>query len=58
VFKSSKLLISDIADSIDENIIKYIFCEDYKVCNEDDEDSEDNEDNEENSEDTDCKESS
>jgi len=57
VFKLSKLLISDIADSADRNIMKCIFYEDCKVCNEDDEDSEDNKDDKEDSEDIDYKES-
>jgi len=58
MFKLSKLLISDIADSADENMMRCIFYEDCKVCNEDDEDNEDNEDDEEDSEDMNCKESS
>jgi len=58
MLKLSELLISDIADSVDEDIIKCIFYEDYEVCNEDNEDSEDNKDNEEDSEDINCEESS
>jgi len=64
VLKLSKLLISNTVDSIDKDVMKCIFYEDCKVCNEDDEDSEDNEDNENNennkedSEDMNCKESS
>jgi len=58
VFKLSELLTSDIADSIDENVIKCIFYEDCEVCDEDNEDNEDNKDNEEDSEDMNCRESS
>ncbi len=58
MFKLSELLISNIVDSADRNVMKCIFYEDYKVCNEDNKDSEDNEDNEEDSKDTDCRESS
>jgi len=58
MLKSSKLLTNDIVNSADEDVMKYIFYEDCKVCNEDDEDSEDNEDNEEDSEDMNCEESS
>ncbi len=58
MLKLSKLLISDIADSADENIIKCIFYEDCKVCDEDDEDNKDNKDNKEDSEDINCEESS
>jgi len=58
VLKLSKLLTSDIADSADRDMIKCVFYEDCKVCNEDDEDSEDNEDDEEDSEDMNCEESS
>ncbi len=56
--ESSKLLISDTADSADENVMRCIFYEDCKVCDEDDEDDEDNEDDEEDSEDMNCEESS
>jgi len=55
VLKLSKLLRSNIVDSVDRNVIKCIFYEDYEVCNED---NKDNEDNEEDSEDMNCKESS
>jgi len=58
VFKLNELLTNDIADSTNENVMKYIFYEDCKVCSEDDKDNEDNKDNEEDSEDTDCEESS
>ena len=58
MLKLSKLLISDIADSADENIMKCIFYEDCKVCDEDDEDNKDNKDNKEDSEDINCEESS
>jgi len=58
VLKSSKLLISDTADSADENVMKCVFYEDCKVCDEDDEDNEDNKDDEEDSEDMNCEESS
>jgi len=57
VLKLSKLLISNIADSVDRNIIKYVFYEDCKVCSEDDKNNEDNEDDEEDSKDMNCKES-
>jgi len=58
IFKLSKLLISGTADSADKNIIKCIFYEDCRVCNEDDEDNEDNKNNKKDSENTDCEESS
>ncbi len=64
MFKLSKLLTNDTADSADENIMRYVFYEDCRVYNEDDEDNEndedneDNKDNEENSEDMNCRESS
>ncbi len=58
MFKLSKLLTSDIADSADRNVIKCIFYADCKVCSKDDEDNEDNKDSEEDSKDIDCKESS
>jgi len=58
VLKLSKLLISDTADSADEDVMKYIFCKDCRVWDEDDEDSKDDEDDEENSEDMNCEESS
>jgi len=58
VLKSSKLLISDTADSADKNVMKCVFYEDCKVCDEDDEDNEDNKDDEEDSEDMNCEESS
>ena len=64
MFKLSKLLTNDIADNADKDVMKCVFYEDCKVCdeddedNEDDEDSEDNEDDEEDSEDMNCKESS
>jgi len=58
VFKLSELLTSNIVDSVDRNVMKYIFYKDCEVYNEDDEDSEDNEDDEEDSEDIDCEESS
>ncbi len=58
MFKLSKLLINNIADSADKNMIKYIFYEDCRVCDEDDEDSKDNKDDEEDSKDIDCEESS
>jgi len=57
VFKLSKLLISDTADSVDENVMRCVFYEDCKVCNEDDEDNKDNKDDKEDSEDMNCKES-
>jgi len=58
VLKSSKLLVSDIADSADRDVMRCVFYEDCKVCNEDDENNEDNEDDEEDSEDMNCEESS
>ncbi len=58
VFKLSKLLTSNTADSADENVMKCIFYEDCKVCSEDNEDNENNEDDEEDSEDMNCRESS
>ncbi len=58
MFKLSKLLTSNIADSADKNVMKCIFCEDCKVYNEDDEDSENNKDDEKDSEDMNCEESS
>ncbi len=58
MFKLNKLLTNDTVDSADKNVMKCVFYEDCKVCNEDDEDSKDNKDDEENSEDTDCEESS
>jgi len=58
MFKLSKLLINNIADSADKNMIKYIFYEDCRVCDEDDEDSKDNKDDKEDSKDIDCEESS
>jgi len=57
MLKLSKLLINDIADSVNEDMMKYVFYKDYKVCNEDDEDSEDNEDNEEDNKNINCRES-
>ncbi len=57
MFKLSKLLINDIVDSADENVMKCVFYEDCRVCDEDDEDNEDNKDDEEDSEDMNCKES-
>ncbi len=58
MFKLNKLLINDTADSADRNVIKCVFYEDCKVCDEDDEDNEDNKDDEEDSEDINCEESS
>ena len=58
MFKLSKLLTSNIADSADKNVMKCIFYEDCKVYNEDDEDSENNKDDEKDSEDMNCEESS
>ena len=58
MLKSSKLLISDTVDSIDEDVIKCVFYEDCRVCDEDDEDNEDDKDNEKDSEDMNCEESS
>ncbi len=58
MFKLSKLLTSNIVDSADRNVIKYVFCKDCEVCSEDDEDNEDNENDKEDSEDMNCKESS
>jgi len=64
VLKLSELLTSNIVDSVDRDVMRYVFCEDCKDFSEDDEndeddeDSKDNEDDEEDSEDTDCKESS
>jgi len=58
VLKSNKLLINDTVDSADEDVIKCVFYEDYKVCDEDNEDSENNKDDEEDSEDMNCEESS
>ncbi len=55
MLKLSKLLTSNIADSVDRNVIKCIFYEDCEVYSED---NEDNEDNKEDSEDMNCKESS
>ena len=54
----NKLLTSDIADSADENVIKCIFYEDCRICDEDNEDDEDNKDDEKDSEDMNCEESS
>jgi len=61
IFKLSKLLTNDIADSADRNVTECVFYEDCKVCSEDDEDNEDNEDSKdskEDSKDIDCEESS
>jgi len=58
MFKLSKLLINDTADSADRDVIKCIFYKDCEVCNEDDEDSENNEDDKEDSENMNCEESS
>jgi len=58
MLKLSKLLISDTVDSADKDMIKCVFYEDCKVCDENDEDSEDNKNNEKDSEDMNCKESS
>ncbi len=58
MLKLSELLTSNTVDSANKDVMKCIFYEDCKVCNEDDEDNEDNKDNEEDSEDTDCRESS
>jgi len=58
VFKLSKLLTSDTADSADENVMKCIFYEDCKVCSEDNKDNKDNKDDEKDSEDMNCEESS
>jgi len=44
MLKLNKLLTSNTADSVDENVMRYVFYEDCKVCDEDDEDSEDNKD--------------
>jgi len=58
VLKLSKLLTSNTVDNADENVMKYIFYEDCKVCSEDNENNEDNKDDEEDSEDMNCRESS
>ncbi len=58
MLKLSELLTSNTVDSANKDVMKCIFYEDCKVCNEDDEDNENNKDDEEDSEDTDCRESS
>jgi len=58
MFKLSKLLTSNTADSADRDVIRCVFYEDCRVCNEDDENNEDNKDDEEDSEDMNCEESS
>jgi len=58
VLKLNKLLTNDTVNSADRDVIKCIFYEDCKVCNENNEDNKDNKDDEEDSEDIDCEESS
>ncbi len=58
MLKLNKLLINDTVDSADKDIMKYVFYEDCKVCDEDNEDNKDNKNDEENSENMNCKESS
>ena len=58
MFKLSKLQTNDTVNSVDRNVMKYVFYKDCKVCDEDNENNKDNKDNEENSEDINCEESS